>query len=129
MQFTMIMSGGIFLGHSRLCKCLSLSVFMQHNVKAVFYRSGGKTGKVCPRGSQEVTGKKYSSTVFLPFPLGGGRGRVVNATPHCIGGWVGPRAGLDVCENSRPLRGSISGPSSLQQVAAPTTQCFQGKSC
>jgi hypothetical protein len=21
---------------------------------------------------------------------------------HCTGGWVGPRAGLDVCENSRP---------------------------
>jgi hypothetical protein len=38
---------------------------------------------------------------------------VVNITPrplypreipgtHCTGGWVGPRAGLDVCEKSRP---------------------------
>jgi hypothetical protein len=23
---------------------------------------------------------------------------------HCTGGWVGPRAGLDVCEKSRPTR-------------------------
>jgi hypothetical protein len=23
---------------------------------------------------------------------------------HCIGGWVGPRAGLDLCEKSRPHR-------------------------
>ena len=40
-------------------------------------------------------------------------GIVVNATPrplypreitdnHCIGGWVGPRAGLNVCGQSRP---------------------------
>jgi hypothetical protein len=31
---------------------------------------------------------------------------------HCTGGWVGPRAGLDVCEKSRPPRDSIPGPSS-----------------
>jgi len=41
---------------------------------------------------------------------------VVNATPrplfprerpgtHCIGGWVGPRASLDECGNSRPPPG------------------------
>jgi hypothetical protein len=24
---------------------------------------------------------------------------------HCIGGWVGPRAGLDSCKKSRPLPG------------------------
>jgi hypothetical protein len=40
---------------------------------------------------------------------------MVNTTPrplypqeipgtHCTGGWVGPRAGLDVCEKSRPHR-------------------------
>jgi hypothetical protein len=28
---------------------------------------------------------------------------------HCIGGWVGPRAGLDGCEKSRPHRDSIPG--------------------
>jgi len=44
-------------------------------------------------------------------------GWVVNATPrplyprerpgtHCIGGWVGPRAGLDGCGKSRPHRDS-----------------------
>ena len=43
-------------------------------------------------------------------------GWVLNATPrplyprerpgtHCIGGWVGPRACLDVCGNSRPPPG------------------------
>jgi hypothetical protein len=31
---------------------------------------------------------------------------------HYIGGWVGPRAGLDGCEKSRPHRDSIPGPSS-----------------
>jgi hypothetical protein len=33
------------------------------------------------------------------------------AGTHCIGGWVGPRAGLDGCEKSRPHRESIPGPS------------------
>jgi hypothetical protein len=27
------------------------------------------------------------------------------AGPHCIGGWVDPRAGLDGCGKSRPHRG------------------------
>jgi len=31
---------------------------------------------------------------------------------HCIGGWVGPSAGLDGYEKSRPQRDSIPGPSS-----------------
>jgi hypothetical protein len=31
---------------------------------------------------------------------------------HCIGGWVGPRAGLDGCEKSRPNRDLIPGLSS-----------------
>jgi hypothetical protein len=48
-------------------------------------------------------------------------GWVVNATPrqlylrerpgtHCIGGWMGPTAGLGECEKSRPHRDSIPGP-------------------
>jgi len=48
-------------------------------------------------------------------------GWVINATlrplyprkrpdTHCIGGWVGPRTGLDGCEKSRPHRDSIPGP-------------------
>jgi len=32
--------------------------------------------------------------------------------PHCMGGWVGSRAGLDGCGKSRPHRDSIPGPSS-----------------
>jgi hypothetical protein len=31
---------------------------------------------------------------------------------YCMGGWVGPRAGLDSCGKSRPHRDSIPGPSS-----------------
>jgi len=48
-------------------------------------------------------------------------GRMVNATPrplyrrarpvtHCIGGWVGPRAGLNTCGKSRPYQNSDPGP-------------------
>jgi len=39
---------------------------------------------------------------------------------HCIGGWVGPRAGLDGCGKSRPDRDSMPGQSSRWQVAIPT---------
>jgi hypothetical protein len=56
---------------------------------------------------------------------------VVRATPrpyyprerpgtHCTGGLLGQRAGLDVCEKSRPKRDSIPRPSSAQPVAIPT---------
>jgi hypothetical protein len=38
---------------------------------------------------------------------------------HCIGGWVGPTAGLDGCEKSRRHRDSIPGPTS--QVASRYT--------
>jgi hypothetical protein len=55
--------------------------------------------------------------------LGTRKGWVVRTTPrplyprerpgtHCTVGWVGPTAGLDVCEKSRPHRDSIHGPSS-----------------
>jgi len=39
---------------------------------------------------------------------------------HCVGGWVGPRAGLDGCIKSRPHRYSIPGPSSPYHVAILT---------
>jgi hypothetical protein len=62
---------------------------------------------------------------------------MVNATPRplyprerpgtgCIGGWVGPRAGLDRCGKSRspplppPHRDSFPGPFSAKCVAIPT---------
>ena len=57
--------------------------------------------------------------------------RVVNATPrplnlrerpgtHCIGGWVGPSAGMDGCGKCRPHRDSIPGLSSPYRIAIPT---------
>ena len=39
---------------------------------------------------------------------------------HCIGGRVGPRAGLDGCGKSRPHRDSIPGPSIRKRVPVPT---------
>jgi hypothetical protein len=50
--------------------------------------------------------------------VGGQRHAPTNLPPgktgtHCIGGWVGPRVGLDGCGKSRPHRNSILGPSSL----------------
>jgi len=52
-----------------------------------------------------------------PATLPGGKG----PGTHCIGGWVGPRAGLDRCGKSRPHRHSrVTGPSSPQLVAIPT---------
>jgi hypothetical protein len=60
----------------------------------------------------------------LPFrDLGTRSWCVVSVTPlplyprrrpgtYCRGDWVGPRAGLDVCEKSRPHRDSIPGSSS-----------------
>ena len=55
---------------------------------------------------------------------------MVNATPrplypwerpstHCIGGWVGHRAGLDGCGKSRRQRDSIPGPSSPTELPRP----------
>jgi hypothetical protein len=40
---------------------------------------------------------------------------------HCIGGWVGPRAGLDRCRNHRPHWDLIPGLSSPLQIAILTT--------
>jgi hypothetical protein len=58
-------------------------------------------------------------------------GWVINNTPrplypwerpgtHCIGGWVGSRAGLDGCEKPLPHRDSIPGLCSPQRVARYT---------
>jgi hypothetical protein len=76
-----------------------------------------------PRNRLETPeGGRGIALLFLD--LGARRGWVVSTTPrslyprertgtHCTGGWVSPRAGLDVCEKSRPHRDSIPGPSSL----------------
>ena len=61
--------------------------------------------------------------IFLTSALDGDRW----STPcpgrftHCIGGWVGPTAGLHGCETSRLHRDWIPGPSRPQRVAVPTT--------
>ena len=45
---------------------------------------------------------------------------------HCTGGWVGPRAGLDMCEKSRPRRYSIpdrpARSQSLYQLSYPARE-------
>ena len=40
---------------------------------------------------------------------------------YCIGGWVGPRAGLKGCGKSRQHRDSIPGPSNPGRIAIPAT--------
>ena len=63
---------------------------------------------------------RYSSTFSLTWVLdwvGGQRLAPATLRPertgtHCIGGWVGPKAGMDGCGISRH-RDSIPGPSSL----------------
>ena len=74
--------------------------------------------KVHPAKGHE--GPEWSKDIALRFfNLGARWGWVFNATPrplylrrrpgiHCIGGWVGPRTGLDGCGNSRPLHGNRS---------------------
>jgi hypothetical protein len=75
-----------------------------------------------PRNRPE--GPEGGRVIALVFPdLGARKEWVVSIAPrplyprerpgtHCIGGWVGPRAGLDVCEKSRLHRDSVPGPSS-----------------
>jgi hypothetical protein len=66
------------------------------------------TGHQGPRGGSR-------GIALLILYLGARWGWVVSTTPrplylrerpgtHCAGGWMGPRAGLDVCEKSRPHR-------------------------
>jgi hypothetical protein len=63
--------------------------------------------KGTPNRPEGPEGGRGIALLFLG--LGARRGWVVNTTPrplypqerpgtHCTGGWVGPRAGLDVCE-------------------------------
>jgi hypothetical protein len=84
---------------------------------------GKLKGKGHPRTDHEgPEGEyRYSSTLSITSALDGGGWSAPSPGPlyprdrlgtHCTGGWVGPRAGLDVCEKSRPHRDSIPGPSS-----------------
>jgi hypothetical protein len=45
-------------------------------------------------------GDQRNAAVALPWGK--------RAVTHCAGGWVGPRAGLGGCEESRPHRNSIA---------------------
>ena len=51
--------------------------------------------------------RRMEVQLYSSFSLGARCGWVANTTPrerpgtHCIGGWVGPRAGLDGCGKSR----------------------------
>ena len=85
-------------------------------------------GKIHPRTCHEGPEgeQKYSSTFSLTSALVGVKWstpRPGRFTPEkrpgtrCVGGWVGPRAGLDGCEKSRPPTG-IRSPES--RVAIPT---------
>ena len=64
--------------------------------------------------------QRYSSILSLTSVLDGvgGQRQAPAALPrerpgtHCIGGWVGPKAGPDGCGKSRPHRDSNPGPSS-----------------
>ena len=80
---------------------------------SLFNRTVKGKGKVHPTTDHKVPEgeQMYSST--LPSTLVLDKGGQVNAMPqplyswgrpdtHCIGGWVGPRAGLDGCRKSRP---------------------------
>jgi hypothetical protein len=78
-----------------------------------------KQSRYIPEQAQRV-----DKGIALPFrDLGARRGCAVSITPrplysqerpgtHCTGGWVGPRADLDVNEKSRPHRDAIPGSSS-----------------
>ena len=65
------------------------------------------------KGSRGVTTLSLTSALLgvwvisaKPWPL---YPREFSCT-HCIGGWIGPRAGLDRCGKSRLHRDSIPGP-------------------
>jgi len=86
--------------------------------------------KVHPRtGYEDPKGEyRYTSTLSLTSALDGVGGQRhprplypwERPGTHCIGGWVGPRAGHEECGKSRPRRDSIHGPSCDWQVSMPT---------
>jgi hypothetical protein len=80
-------------------------------------------GKKSPYNRPRRAQRGSRGIALLILDLSARKGWVVSTTPrllyprerpgtHCTGGWVGPRAGVDVCEKSRPHRDSIPAPSS-----------------
>jgi hypothetical protein len=100
----------LFWWNLRNYKSILTKNYNKQNKNHVFYwRNPASKGHPIrghqgPRGGVAV--QLYSLSASA---LGGGRwsvprpGRFTPGT-HCTGGWVGPRAGLDVCEKSRPHR-------------------------
>jgi hypothetical protein len=98
---------------------------LTHTLPFVFFTVKVKVPRNRPEGPEVGRG------IALLFPdLGARRGWVVSTTPrplypqerpgiHCTGGWVGPRAGLDVCEKSHPPPGFD--PRTVQPVASRYT--------
>jgi len=85
----------------------------------------------------DMKGRRYNFPCNLPWwpysfvtlaldGLGGQHHSPAAFTPRnrpctqCIGGCVGPRAGLDGCRRTLPYRDSILGPSSPSRIAIPT---------
>jgi hypothetical protein len=69
-------------------------------------------GKSSPYNRPRRANRGSRCIALLILDLGARRGWVVSTTPqplypreipgtHCTAGWVGPRAGLDMCEKSR----------------------------
>jgi hypothetical protein len=92
--------------------------FHQYSSNVVMYNSKSSP---CNRPPRAQRGRRGIALLILD--LSARRGWVVSTTPrplylwdkpgtHCTGGWVGPSAGLDVCEKSRPHWDSNPGPSS-----------------
>jgi hypothetical protein len=88
-----------------------------------FYIACKGKGKSHPITGHQGPSRGSRGIALLILNFGVRRGWVVSVTPrplcpqerpgtHCTEGWVDPRAGLDVCEKSRPYRDSIPEPSS-----------------
>ena len=120
-------SWSFFRKHLRTCIKVKGEVTFVRTAPRIVNRSVRKSspqnGLRKPREIEDV--QLYS--FFNVFAI---RSWVFNATPrslyprerlgiYCIGGWVGPRTGLDGCGKSRSHRDLIPGPSGQQQVATP----------
>ena len=90
---------------------ISYHIISYHIIK-VNRVSGGIALSFLPRHYFETSGQLHT---LAAVPSG------YNPGTYCIGGWVGPRAGLDRCGKSLPQRDSIPRPSSPQRIAILTT--------
>jgi hypothetical protein len=98
-----------------------------YQIETAFKRVKVKVPRNRPEGPEGGGGCRGIALLFLD--LGARREWVVSTTPrplyprerpctHCTGGWVGSRAGLDVCEKFRPPTGirSLDRPARRQSL-------------